>query len=1066
MVCLFSAKSRGSNMRALWNGALEEETILHMRVTVVEVDATQSILFQCASDQKSLIRLDWRPCDPIFELKTQFAFFNFQVRQVGDEWQLSRLPSTSFVKLQEAPSYDSVLEPCCGMGGMTMGAKELGLRVIAAMDISPLSVATWRENHGFQIMQGNVLDGYDLANFVAMTGGKRAGLLCGFPCPPFSAFGDRKGLLDARSDVLIQILNLAFLMDCPFVILECTQHTAKFPGVSDLLDTFAQVMNFVSRTKVLHLERTWPSNRARWWAVFVSQQVGPCFPELCDLPVHPELQQISAVIPEWPAWEPADILLLDWHDFEEKAYMSLIQEEDAILDLRGVCPTLLHSAGHHFFPCPCGCRSQGLSMQRLARDGVSTVAVRSSTAGYKLRHLHPQEAGYLCGVKPNFTYPKNDLRAGLPLVGQIASPIQCHWIVAQMLEALQAADVINSDTMVVKEDLHERLLSQLVHLRLHAWPLESMNIPRILTLKLPEEVELHVKIDGKTQVRALVHAHRELLGWGSRISLFHDGVRLQDDFWLHALTYDAKEWSPHHLQQPTMNDCEITFTLGSSLLSCERSPGTFLFQVLRDLDLTYDMLGDASDLPAPGDRLSQSHVFDLKGAGHMGPGLSAIDIENEAELIFEQCRDSRVHLFPVLRLAELLEKPRVVLAFQIKRYMEQLFSSGQAPARIFLVVCADNHWFLFEYDSLTNQAATFDGIPQVTSLKYFLAQIFADIYGHSVCLLPDRSLLTQREDDICGVISLVNLGWRLQMWADFQYAEAISWANALRPLKAPTGAGNSDYGTSIAWLQQFLPSRGVPEERVAERAANAVKKLGLAAVTKATQSENPWKSLKQLGSNASRPFLWVQHDELKEHISRRASQRFGAAGPPRKQKKSKSFEDKKTIMEIPAEHLTIPTGVFIDEKNAPLSFLGLDAVKADCRGVTIATSDQAARFVQDSKKLTTEALGMLTTVELPLPLPGNLVIENVCWPALYGEEALLIKGSLIQLGDLRASIKTGPQAQNTAIQTALLRLQLYRDQTTYEWTAFIKGPIKMMTTQIAPLPRLWCSMWQIPPSGG
>ena len=371
-------------MKGLWHGFFEEDSILHMRVMVEEIDTTLSVGFRCACADGPFLRLPWLQTDPHFEMNDCYVIFNFQVKQNGDEWTLDRLPSTSFLKLRGTPDFMSVIEPCSGMGGMTLGAKHLGVTTIAAVDHSPLAVDAWRINHGFQVLQGNILDGAVVAQLAAMTQGRRVGLLSGFPCPPFSSFGDRLGMQDARSDVMVQVLNVAFLLNCPYVILECTQHTPKFDGVTEVLHTFAQVMRFTLRTKVLHLHRSWPCFRTRWWAIFAPEEIAVFLPELCDLPIMPQFQKIVNVIPEWPTWPQPQIRALEWMQIEETGYLSHIAEEDALLDLEGVCPTLLHSAAHHFFPCPCGCRRQGLAPQRLARDGISTVAVR--TAEGKLRH--------------------------------------------------------------------------------------------------------------------------------------------------------------------------------------------------------------------------------------------------------------------------------------------------------------------------------------------------------------------------------------------------------------------------------------------------------------------------------------------------------------------------------------------------------------------------------------------------------------------------------------------------------------------------------------------------------
>ena len=54
------------------------------------------------------------------------------------------------------------------------------------------------------------------------------------------------------------------------------------------------------------------------------------------------------------------------------------------------------------------------------------------------RWLHPHEAALLCGLDPQMHLPE-DLRAGLCLVGQCASPLQSAWIGAHLIDAAQAS---------------------------------------------------------------------------------------------------------------------------------------------------------------------------------------------------------------------------------------------------------------------------------------------------------------------------------------------------------------------------------------------------------------------------------------------------------------------------------------------------------------------------------------------------------------------------------------------------------------------------------------------------
>ena len=502
-----------------------------------------------------LLRIDRSPEDPELCLGDMVAIFNIQAQSLDDGFFLQRLPATHIGRIGERCDFSQFIEPCSGMGALSLGAMELGFFPCAAMDISPLSVEVYAMNHEAPCLLGNLLDGQDLWHLFESVGGQRVGLAAGFPCPPFSAMGDRLGFKDSRASVFIQCLNVGYLFGCSFAVLECTPHTGEWAEVRDCLASFARAMGMDYHTGILNLQRSWPCRRTRWWAVLFPCGVRGSFPPLRDLPRLPELQDINAIVPEWPCWPDADVAALRWMEHENHAYRALVADEDVVLQMNGQCPTLLHSAGHHFMGCPCGCRSGPLSQHRLQRDGVSTVAVRLE-GGLDLRHLHPSEAAYFSTVWANFKPPPGDLRQLLPLIGQLAAPLQSHWIFGQLKAALLDAHLIQIDAEFDIFDRHMQFLDKLQRSRYHFWPVPSMALPREITIDGGEHV-FTFPIGSFARVKHLLHAQLQLNGWGSRLKLRHQGVLLEDDCYLHALTYNLDEYVPAQL----MPLIEESFTL-------------------------------------------------------------------------------------------------------------------------------------------------------------------------------------------------------------------------------------------------------------------------------------------------------------------------------------------------------------------------------------------------------------------------------------------------------------------------------------------------------------------------
>ena len=148
------------------------------------------------------------------------------------------------------------------------------------------------------------------------------------------------------------------------------------------------------------------------------------------------LKVVGQLFPLWPRWSLEDEEDLQLSDYE----LEILRDRRYGSDLRqlsrdDVVPCFLHSYSNPLQGCPCGCRTVGFSQHRLLRDGVRGFFIISMVTG-KHRWIHPREAAILCGLDPRMQLPE-DLRAGLCLVGQCASPIQAAWMGAHLVDAMQ-----------------------------------------------------------------------------------------------------------------------------------------------------------------------------------------------------------------------------------------------------------------------------------------------------------------------------------------------------------------------------------------------------------------------------------------------------------------------------------------------------------------------------------------------------------------------------------------------------------------------------------------------------
>ena len=86
-----------------------------------------------------------------------------------------------------------------------------------------------------------------------------------------------------------------------------------------------------------------------------------------------------------------------------------------------------------------------------------------------------------------------------------------------------------------------------------------------------------------------------------------------------------------------------------------------------------------------------------------------------------------------------------------------------------------------------------------------------------------------------------------------------------------------------------------------------------------------------------------------------------------------------------------------------------------------------------------------------MDVTGHATAANLTWPALFGKEPLLVKGSLIQLGDGVVVLRTGAVGKQSTITTCLLRLQVYQNEWPIPWSQFVTSPLRQIVNAFQPL---------------
>ena len=329
-------------------------------------------------------------------------------------------------------SMHSLIELCSGCGALGFGALSSGFFPSVGVDCNSKMTDMWQGLHHQSVVCADICDPHTACKIFDVHP-HVSPMSAGISCQPYSLLGDQRSSCDPRAQSLVGTLWLTHVLRSPLLVLECVLPAKDDVWVRSQLDEFSKLTGFHVREVELHLQSTWPCRRSRWWAVLSSPELGPM--PLAPSTVWQDLTRVSHVIPRLCHWHLDDELALALDDVEQCAFQ--VHHESGCpfqLNMAGICPTAPHAWGSQLRACPCGCRNTGLSRSRLDSKGLFGVVVKSAPAqdgGFVWRHLHPSEAGALCGFDPTIEL-SSDPRLSLSAIGQLASPLQANWIFGQI----------------------------------------------------------------------------------------------------------------------------------------------------------------------------------------------------------------------------------------------------------------------------------------------------------------------------------------------------------------------------------------------------------------------------------------------------------------------------------------------------------------------------------------------------------------------------------------------------------------------------------------------------------
>ena len=891
-------------------------------------------------------------------------------------------------------SFLTMKEVCAGIGGMALGARKAGCNTVVSVDKSKLACETVEMNGGSTIL-GDIVeqDIQKRMHLIATTDSYLLG--AGIPCQPYSAQGTGGGMQDPRGQLLFTVLQIGWRQQVSGIILECVDTIAQFPEPLQLLRDFATHAGFSFHQVQLDLAHQWASRRRRWWSVLLPARLPP-FELLVWNVVQPTVN-IGLVIPEWPVWSSDVESFLLWTQEEKTMFEDArYGPECRLLSQTAQAPTALHSWSVALQPCPCGCREFPFSTASLLGKGLRGVGVISGL--YKLpRHPHAAEAGLLNSLPVDFRHLPQP-RAALSLVGNLAAPMQALWIFGQVTAWAGGFQqgISTAPTQVLLDKFRQHLLDG----RKDLWLVPSQMQGGQLKLR-QQQIEVRAEIPGPIRVSDVVQAQRSHIGWGCTVKVWDSHRRLPAQAFLHT--------------GPLGPTYEVTIEPKKQVKPCASSaqaadPG-------------------CSDVIIWTGLLRLQAIFSRQDTALVPPTLaSALCAESSSQQLSMQV----AALWP-------LAMPHICIPFTHQGHWSLLFLQQVEVGQV--------------------TATLWDGIAgRSTAAATHLAGLFCAARRLQLASFRESSVWQQQSDSTCGTILLAHA------------ACAFSGTNAapqdfLQDAAAFVGAFPSHtaslYGKGglneqqTAKLSQILAEHGVPQAAVADRIQAAIQKIGASQVAQALQAKNTWQALKAAGSKPGISFKWVSAEELSAHIEQRAQTKFGTTVSKPKQKKK--VHDRSRVndlhLQVDARQLQMVAGSFLAAGGGPLPQLALEEVKTQASGVCFCQASQAMPFFAHFASMSTDALALLVTSEIPFDQCGGATVSHIRFPALFAptQEGILIKGTLVQLGDEAVQLAQQGMDDLDPVPVCVMKVSVFRDELCLPWTDFTAAPVRTLVQHVPAL---------------
>ena len=199
----------------------------------------------------------------------------------------------------------------------------------------------------------------------------------------------------------------------------------------------------------------------------------------------------------------------------------------------------------------------------------------------------------------------------------------------------------------------------------------------------------------------------------------------------------------------------------------------------------------------------------------------------------------------------------------------------------------------------------------------------------------------------------------------------------------------------------------------------------------------------------------MKTDEVSAVLERKAADRFGTAISKAKTKKSKQHpRPPPSPLQVDPQKLLLSPDSFVTPDGTSLQQLRFDEVVAQAQGIAFCSAQQVLPFLHLHRSLSVDPLALLVTSELPPEVCVDAHVSCLRFPAIFEptSEAILLRGSLVQLGDEPVAMRSTDIAEVDTLATAVFKLALYRDETQLDWSQVTQAPVRAILQGVP----AWC----------